>query len=43
MLELKRLNAGYGRAQVLFDFSLELAAGEVVALLGRMARARRLP
>jgi branched-chain amino acid transport system ATP-binding protein len=35
MLELKRLKAGYGRAQVLFDFSLELAAGEVVALLGR--------
>ena len=35
MLELKRLNAGYGRARVLFDLSLELAAGEVVALLGR--------
>jgi branched-chain amino acid transport system ATP-binding protein len=35
MLELRRLNAGYGRAQVLFDFELELGAGEVVALLGR--------
>jgi len=35
MLELRRLNAGYGRAQVLFDFDLDLRAGEVVALLGR--------
>jgi len=35
MLELKRVNAGYGRAQVLFDLDLELNAGEVVALLGR--------
>ncbi len=35
MLELRRLNAGYGRAQVLFDFELALGAGEVVALLGR--------
>jgi branched-chain amino acid transport system ATP-binding protein len=35
MLELKRLNSGYGRAQVLFDFELELRSGEVVALLGR--------
>src|SRR5260221_14048405 len=35
MLELKRLNSGYGRAQVLFDFDLELRSGEVVALLGR--------
>ena len=35
MLELKGLNAGYGRAQVLFDFELTLGAGEVVALLGR--------
>ena len=35
MLELKGLNAGYGRAQVLFDFELRLRAGEVVALLGR--------
>ena len=35
MLELRNLNSGYGRAQVLFDFGLELRAGEVVALLGR--------
>jgi len=35
MLELKRVSAGYGRAQVLFDLDLELRAGEVVALLGR--------
>ncbi len=35
MLELKRLNSCYGRAQILFDIELELAAGEVVALLGR--------
>jgi len=35
MLELKRLNSGYGRAQVLFDFELRLGSGEVVALLGR--------
>ena len=35
MLELKHVNSGYGRAQVLFDFELELRSGEVVALLGR--------
>ena len=35
MLELKNLDAGYGRAQVLFGFALSLRAGEVVALLGR--------
>jgi len=35
VLEIRRLNGGYGRAQVLFDFDLELRAGEVVALLGR--------
>jgi len=35
MLELKALNSGYGRAQVLFDFGLNLGDGEVVALLGR--------
>ena len=35
MLELKRINAGYGRARVLFDLDLQLDAGEVVALLGR--------
>src|SRR4029079_2269235 len=35
LLEVKDLHAGYGRAQVLFDVSLELAAGEVVMLAGR--------
>ncbi|HET7198868.1 MAG TPA: ABC transporter ATP-binding protein [Burkholderiales bacterium] len=35
MLDVKRLNAGYGPVQVLFDASLEARAGEVVALLGR--------
>jgi branched-chain amino acid transport system ATP-binding protein len=34
-LEVRRLCAGYGRARVLFDLSLEARAGEVVALLGR--------
>jgi len=35
VLELKGVNAGYGRAQVLFDVDLQLRPGEVVALLGR--------
>src|SRR5687768_15874165 len=35
MLEVRRLNAGYGRAQVLFDLALELHAGEVAVLAGR--------
>jgi branched-chain amino acid transport system ATP-binding protein len=35
MLEVSGLNAGYGRAQVLFDVALSAAAGEVVTLLGR--------
>jgi branched-chain amino acid transport system ATP-binding protein len=35
MLELNRLQAGYGRAQILFDVTLEARAGEVVILLGR--------
>ena len=35
MLDVRRLNAGYGRARVLFDVSLHAAEGEVVALLGR--------
>jgi branched-chain amino acid transport system ATP-binding protein len=34
-LEVRRLNAGYGRVQVLFDVDLDVRAGEVVALLGR--------
>jgi branched-chain amino acid transport system ATP-binding protein len=35
LLQVKNLNACYGRAQVLFDVSLDLRRGEVVALLGR--------
>ncbi len=35
MLEVRGLNAGYGRAQVLFDVELDVGQGEVVALLGR--------
>jgi branched-chain amino acid transport system ATP-binding protein len=35
MLEVSRLSAGYGRAPVLFEVSLEARCGEVVALLGR--------
>ena len=35
MLELRGVNAGYGRAQILFDLDLELRRGEVTALLGR--------
>jgi ABC-type branched-subunit amino acid transport system ATPase component len=43
VLELKRLNSGYGRSQVLFDFDLQLGAGEVVALLAATAPANPLP
>jgi branched-chain amino acid transport system ATP-binding protein len=35
MLEVKGLNAAYGRARILFDVDLEVAKGEVVVLLGR--------
>ena len=35
MLEVTRLNAGYGPARVLFDANLQARPGEVVALLGR--------
>ena len=34
-LELRRVSAFYGDAQVLFDVDLAVAAGEVVALVGR--------
>jgi branched-chain amino acid transport system ATP-binding protein len=34
-LELRRISAFYGDAQVLFDVDLAVAAGEVVALVGR--------
>jgi branched-chain amino acid transport system ATP-binding protein len=35
MLTVENLRAGYGQSQVLFDVSLDLAAGEALALLGR--------
>ena len=35
MLAVSHLQAGYGAAQVLFDISLRIDAGEVVTLLGR--------
>ena len=35
LLELAHVEAGYGRAQVLFDVSLTVKAGEVVMLAGR--------
>jgi len=35
LLVVRGLSAWYGRAQILFDVSLEVARGEVVALMGR--------
>jgi branched-chain amino acid transport system ATP-binding protein len=35
VLEVRGLSASYGRAQVLFDISLQVGAGEVLALIGR--------
>ncbi|SCY94533.1 ABC transporter ATP-binding protein [Microvirga guangxiensis] len=35
MLSVRNLQTSYGAAQVLFDVSLDIAAGEVVTLLGR--------
>ena len=35
MLEVRELQTAYGRSQVLFGVSLDIAAGEVVTLLGR--------
>ena len=35
MLELKDLNAYYGRSHILFDVSLDVLNGEIVGLLGR--------
>jgi branched-chain amino acid transport system ATP-binding protein len=35
MLKISNLNSFYGRSQALHDFSLELASGEVLCLLGR--------
>ena len=35
LLQVDRLSAWYGRAQILFDLTLEVRRGEVVALMGR--------
>ena len=35
MLQAHRIQSGYGQSQVLFDVSLDIERGEVVALLGR--------
>jgi branched-chain amino acid transport system ATP-binding protein len=35
ILEVRRLKAFYGRAQILFDISLGVKRGEIVALMGR--------
>jgi len=35
ILQLNKVTASYGRAKVLFDVTLELRAGEALALLGR--------
>jgi branched-chain amino acid transport system ATP-binding protein len=35
LLECRKLNAWYGAAQILFDVSLSVCPGEVVALMGR--------
>lgn len=35
MLELDKINAGYGRAQILRDLSLTVSPGEILCLLGR--------
>ena len=35
LLQVERLCAWYGRAQILYDVSLEVGEGEVVALMGR--------
>ena len=39
-LSVRGLQAGYGRAQVLFDVSFDVRAGEVVTLLGRNGMGR---
>ena len=35
LLEVKKLSAWYGAAQILFDVNLQVGQGEVVALMGR--------
>ena len=43
MLSVSNLQASYGAAQVLFDISLSIGAGEVVTLLAETAWARPPP
>ncbi len=40
LLAIRGLQAGYGRAQVLFDISMEVQTGQVVTLLGRNGMGR---
>lgn len=40
ILSVRKLQAGYGRAQVLFDVTFEVQAGQVVTLLGRNGMGR---
>lgn len=40
MIEVRGLQAGYGRAQVLFDIGFDVGEGEVVTLLGRNGMGR---
>ena len=35
ILEVEKLDAYYGQAQILFEVSLKLRRGEIVALMGR--------
>jgi len=39
-LSVRQLQAGYGRAQVLFDVSFDVQPGQVVTLLGRNGMGR---
>ncbi|MCF7859901.1 MAG: ATP-binding cassette domain-containing protein, partial [Candidatus Cloacimonetes bacterium] len=34
MLEIKNLETGYGKKQVLFDISMVVSAGEIVGIIG---------
>lgn len=40
LLSIRQLQAGYGRAQVLFDVSIDVRPGEVITLLGRNGMGR---
>ena len=40
LLSVRQLQAGYGRAQVLFDVSFDVRPGEVITLLGRNGMGR---